>query len=59
MRLRPAVTVFLAVCLAAPPQRIRFEDIGFAYQEVPVLRSISFEARAGELSYGSPRLGQT
>ncbi|MFT3772409.1 MAG: ABC transporter ATP-binding protein [Minicystis sp.] len=34
--------------LAAPPQRIAFEDVSFSYGAEPVLRDVSFEVRAGE-----------
>jgi subfamily B ATP-binding cassette protein MsbA len=34
--------------LAAPPRRIAFEGVSFAYQGEPVLSEVSFEVRAGE-----------
>jgi subfamily B ATP-binding cassette protein MsbA len=37
-----------AQALAAPPQRIAFESVGFAYDGHPVLEDISVEVRAGE-----------
>lgn len=37
-----------ALALAAGPRRITFDKVSFSYGEVPVLREISFEARAGE-----------
>lgn len=35
--------------LPAPPQRITFDRVSFAYGETTVLRNLSFEVRAGEL----------
>ena len=37
-----------ALPLAAPPRRIRFENVAFSYGERPILRNISVEVRAGE-----------